>query len=232
MALKTVLIDVGNTLIREQPTRATIYARAGAARGLAVDDARMLELMRSTHDELPERIRGAYRYTDPWFEAYIERIFVRALGLPRGELAGLTLELFERFSDPRTFRLFPGALELLDRLRARGLALGIVSNWSSRLVDLLDGLGVSARVDFVLCSALEGCEKPDRRLFELALQRAGSAPEETLHAGDHPEIDVEGARRVGIQAVLVDHSGAARAFDAPRVRSLPELLDFCLEQVA
>ena len=113
MTLKTVLLDVGNTLLLEQPTRAEIYARAARTRGLQVEERRMLELMRSAHDALPELIDGAYRYTDPWFEVYIARIFHDELGLATDELPALTHELFESFSDPATFRLFPGAMELL-----------------------------------------------------------------------------------------------------------------------
>src|SRR5207247_11299986 len=68
-------------------------------------------------------------------------------------------------------------------------------------------LGLSRRVDFVLASAIERAEKPDREMFERALARAGARPEEALHAGDDLEKDVLGARRAGLSSVLVDHAG-------------------------
>jgi putative hydrolase of the HAD superfamily len=66
-------------------------------------------------------------------------------------------------------------------------------------------------------------EKPDPRLFRLALQRAGAAPEEAVHVGDLYEVDVVGARAAGIRAILLDPAGLYPEADCPRVRSLGEL---------
>jgi putative hydrolase of the HAD superfamily len=222
MVLRAVFLDVGNTLVRERPSRFEIYALCARAHGLPVTTERMNELMRAAHRELPREIAGAWRYTDRWFEAYIERIFGAELGLPRERLAELSRELFARFADPTTFELFPGALELCEELRARGLVVGLVSNWSWRLPRLIEDLGLGARTDFVLCSALERLEKPDEEFFRRALARAGARADEALHAGDDLEKDFNGALRAGLRAVLVDHARAGGSV-APRVHSLPEL---------
>ncbi len=222
MVLRAVFLDVGNTLVHERPSRFEIYAQTARAHGLEVATERMDALMREAHRDLPREIDGAWRYTDRWFEAYLERIFCEGLGLEPARLAPLSRELFARFSDPATFALHAGALELCDALRARGLALGIVSNWSPRLPRLLEHLGLAARADFVLCSALERAEKPDEEIFRRALARAGVRADEALHAGDDLEKDFRGARRAGLRAVLVDHSARA-AGETPRVHSLPEL---------
>jgi len=224
MALKSVFLDVGDTLISERQARAEIYARAARDFGLQVDAARMAELMRDARAGLPREIDGTFRYSDAWFEAFIERIFGAGLGLAREHLPGLTRGLFERFSDPATFHVYPGAFELLERLREQGLTVGIVSNWSARLTILLERLGIAEQVDFVLSSAVVGCEKPEPGIFERALSLCSAAPEEALHAGDHPEHDVLAARRVGIDGVLVDHAGRFARRDLPRVTSLGELL--------
>jgi REG-2-like HAD superfamily hydrolase len=222
MALRAIFLDVGNTLVREQPSRFEIYAMCARQYGLEVSTERMNQLMRAAHRELPREIRGAWRYTDRWFEAYIERIFGAELGLPPERLAPLERDLFARFSDPATFQLFPGAMELCDGLRARGLVVGLVSNWSHRLPRLVEDLGLSARTDFVLCSALERAEKPDAEIFRRALARAGTRAHEALHAGDDVEKDFHGASRAGLRAVLVDHA-RTRGDSTPRVHSLPEL---------
>jgi putative hydrolase of the HAD superfamily len=225
MPLRAVFLDVGNTLVRERPSRFEIYAQCAREHGLDVTTERMNQLMRQAHRELPREIAGAWRYTDRWFEAYIERIFGVELGLPRERLAQLSRELFARFSDPATFELYPGALELCARLRARGLVVGLVSNWSHRLPRLLEDLGLAAQLDFALCSALERAEKPDGEIFERALQRAGARADEALHAGDDLLKDFHGARRAGLRAVLVDHTRAGGE-PAPRVHSLEELGDW------
>lgn len=225
--LSAVFLDVGDTLLSEHPPRFAIYAEEAARFGVPVDPETMGELMRSAHVELPRVLDGAFRYSDPWFEAFIERIFCGELDLPEERLPELTQELFHRFEDPATFRLYPGARELLERLRGRGITVGIISNWSARLPRVLEAMDLSSRVDFVLCSALEGAEKPEAVLFQRALERAGAPPEETVHAGDHPQKDVRAARECGIQPVLVDHRD--RHPDSPdtlRVRNLSELADY------
>ncbi|MBI5364926.1 MAG: HAD-IA family hydrolase [Planctomycetes bacterium] len=228
MALRALFLDVGNTLLTERPSRFELYAAAARGHGLAVTEAEMNAMMRRAHHELPREIGGAWRYTDRWFEAYIERIFHGYLGVPRGELAPLANELFAHFSRAETFALFPGALELVERARALGLRVGIVSNWSTRLPLLLDRLDLSRRFDFVVCSAVERMEKPDRAIFEHALALARVAPEEALHAGDDLERDVLGAQRAGLRSVLVDHARAHADWNAsfaPRVTSLAELAE-------
>jgi putative hydrolase of the HAD superfamily len=157
--------------------------------------------------ELPSVIDGAFRYSDPWFRVYIESIFGERLGMLPGAVAEVEEELFARFEDPRTFRLYPGAVELFEELRRLQLGVGIVSNWSPRLEKILAGLELEGFLDFVLCSSIEGVEKPDSAIFARALERAGVSAGEALHVGDHPVKDVQGALQAGIDAVLIDHRG-------------------------
>jgi putative hydrolase of the HAD superfamily len=238
MPLRAVFIDAGNTLLYEKPSRFEIYALAARRRGLDLSAERMTELMRKAHRELPREIDGAFRYSEGWFSSYIERIFHDGLDLSRSELSSVRDELFAQFSDPRTFQLFPGGLELLDALRVRGLGVGIISNWSQRLPGILDGLGISERVDFVLASAIERVEKPAPEIFARACLRAGVEPRQAIHVGDDVDKDVRGARAAGLLAVRIDHAGGPRggiandpATGAPLVGSLWELSDW-IAQVA
>lgn len=224
MKLEAVFIDAGNTLLYEKPSRFEIYAQAARGRGRDATEDGMRELMRRAHRELPREIGGAYRYSEGWFSFYVERIFHDYLGVSKPDLAAVREELFSRFAAPDTFRLHPGARELLAALRARGLRAGIVSNWSDRLPGLIERLGLRDLLDFVLASAIERAEKPEPAIFERALARAGVEPASALHAGDDLEKDVLGPRRLGMRSVLVDHAGASNGSDpGPRVRSLFEL---------
>lgn len=225
MSLQAVLLDVGGTLLYERPARHVIYAEAARTRGLGLTDVRMLELMREAHQALPERVEGGYRYSDPWFRRFIERIFVGSLGLAPAELQEVTDALFARFEDPATFRLFDGALEFLDALAARGIRRGVVSNWSARLPRVLEVMRLAERLDFVVCSALEGVEKPDPEIFRLALARAGCAAEAAVHCGDHPRKDGL-AVQVGMRAVIVDHFDKHRDAALPRVSDFEQLLNW------
>jgi putative hydrolase of the HAD superfamily len=236
--IRSVSLDLGGTLVTEVESRPAIYAAEARRLGLDVSDQRMAQLMRAAHHHLPEVLDGSYRYSDPWFEQFISRIFRLELGVANGELTTLTERLFTRFQSAETFRLFPGVDALLGGLRRLGLRVGVLSNWSARLPRVLDALGLAQAFDFVVCSALDRVEKPDRRAFELAAARAGVAPHECLHAGDR--VDLDGAARAAqCNFVLVRHPGAAReanddtiheSFDI--VDGLPQLLEYVEERVA
>lgn len=206
--LRAVFLDAGGTLLSESPSRYAIYAAVAATHGVVRSEDELRRAMHAAHDELPRELGAHFRYSRGWFEAFIERVFVGQLGVDECQLECLRSELFERFESPATFRLFPGALELVRSLRGLGLRVGVVSNWSESLPGILAGLGLADQLDFSVVSALERCEKPERAIFELALTRAGANPHEAAHVGDCPERDVRGAQSLGILAALVDRSGA------------------------
>ena len=231
MTLRAVFLDIGNTLLREKTSRFDIYARAAEGIGVSVSPERMRDLMKRAHRELPLEIDGAYRYCDPWFRAFIQRIFGVELGVDAGTVAALTEQLFATFEDPATFELFPGARELLRTSREAGLETAVISNWSARLPRLLRALDLWASFDFVLCSAIEGMEKPQPEIFQRALELAGVRAEQALHAGDHLIYDVQGARAVGIDVFRIDHTsgpGDEPTADGIRTGDLSALRSYIL----
>jgi len=234
MPLKAVFLDLGNTLLVERRSRAELYCEEARGFGLEVSPARMRDCMARARDGLPLSIGKAFRYSDAWFQAFQRRIFVEELGLDPSHFEDLSERLFARFEDPDSFVLYPDARSVLAELRERGLVLGLISNWSSRLTRLLDALGLREAFDFVLGSADVGLEKPDPALFHRALARARAAAEACLHAGDDLACDVHGAQGAGIPAVLVDHArrlGPQEPVPCPVVRSLVELRDLILERL-
>lgn len=217
--------DAGNTLFFERPTRFEIYTRAAQELGLAVDEAAMRRAMHEAHDRTPPVDGEAARYTDRWFERYVPRVY-RSLGATDGMMEGFVERLRERYRQTAVLQLFPEAREVIDRLRERGVRLAIVSNWSPRLAQHLDALGVTTLFDAVLISAIEGVEKPAPAIFERACARLGVAPGAMLHVGDHPVNDVEGARAAGVHGLLLDRDGLRPAGGIPTIPSLRGVLSW------
>jgi len=98
----------------------------------------------------------------------------------------------------------PDAEAALVLARARGLTVGVISNSNGSVEGILESLGLRRHLDFVLDSHVVGVEKPDVRIFAMALARAGVRSSEALYVGDLYSIDVLGARRAGLEAVLLD----------------------------
>ena len=111
--------------------------------------------------------------------------------------------------DAIRFEAWEDAPVALAELRAAGLRLVVVSNWDCSLRSVLEAVGLAEHLDGVVTSAEVGAAKPDRRIFEAALEIAGCAPERAVHVGDSHEQDFDGARAVGIRPVMLDRSGTA-----------------------
>lgn len=230
MTLAALLLDAGGTLLTEKTSRQAIYAEAARRHGLEVDPDAMARCMAETHRTLPRIIAGNWRYSNPWFEVFIEDVFTRQLGLDPRPLALLKEELFAAFADAKNFRLLPGAKELLSNAASRGLRLGLVSNCSPSLAGLLKGLGVLESFDAVLISSTERVEKPDRAIFERALGRLNVQGHEALHVGNDPVQDVRGASECGMQALLFDPEEKHVALKLQRVRALAEIIPWIERQ--
>ena len=202
---------------------------AALHRGLSVTETAMAAWIERTHAALPREVKGSFRYSDGWFREFIGRIFRDGLGLDDGALADLQDELLERFADPATYRLFPGATELLHGLRSRGVRIGIVSNWGPRLESILQALGVRQLVDGTWVSAVERVEKPDPVIFQRACSGLNVEPAAALHVGDQIKKDIAGPNAAGMEAVLIDHHDRHTDFAGRRLSNLLDLLE-CLPE--
>jgi len=131
-------------------------------------------------------------------------VFLRALGanldadLRADVRAGLRPEeVMPAFVAALRFRAIDGVLPALDRLAAAGLPLAVVANWDIGLHEHLARLGMTERFVAILTSAEAGAEKPDPRIFGLALERLGVRPEEAVHVGNE-DVDRLGASAAGL----------------------------------
>jgi putative hydrolase of the HAD superfamily len=118
-------------------------------------------------------------------------VFTRALAVDG-------VDFTDAFVEALSFRPLPGVPEALERLRARGLALAVVSNWDVGLHDHLRELELGHCFAAIVTSAEAGVAKPDPELFRVVLTRLGVAPGRTLHVGDDG-ADEAGAIAAGMR---------------------------------
>ncbi len=116
---------------------------------------------------------------------------------------------------------------VLRELLARGFRLAVISNSEGRVAQDLDLAGYSGLFETITDSHHAGVEKPDPRIFALTLDRLGATPDQAVYIGDIYGIDIVGARRAGLHAILIDRFGLQAGCDCPRIedlRGLPPLL--------
>ncbi len=227
--MKAVFFDAGNTLLHPHPSVAFVCGIVLQRHGYSTDP-KEVERRLGHADAVYER---EYR-TDDTFWTSEERAselwsrmyatVMRELGLD-GDADILGREVYEEFGDSRWWKTYPDVVPGLERLRACGLRLGMISNWDCRLPDLCHGIGISRHFDFILSSANIGLHKPDPRIFEIALQRAGVSAHDAWHVGDHYYADILGARSAGLEPVLIDRTGNGVKADCLVVRDLAELAE-------
>jgi len=121
------------------------------------------------------------------------------------------------------------ALRAIRRVKSAGLVAGVVSNSNGWARALLDGAGLGDALDFVIDSAVVGVEKPDPRIFHLAVERAGVAAYEAVYVGDLYSVDVLGSRAAGLGAILLDPRGFWGPRDCDTARDLLEATGLVLD---
>ena len=163
---------------------------------------------------------------------YFDRIFSSA-GVPRGAALEAALrELWEYHMEHNLWEyLPPDVIPALERLAGLGITLAIASNANGVLQQALERIGVARYFRAICDSCVEGAEKPDPRFFEIVLERSGGRPETTVHVGDLYHVDVVGARRAGLKALLLDPHDLYGEFDVERVRSLDEVVRYVRSEV-
>lgn len=229
--IRTVTFDATGTLFEVRGSVGETYADVARRHGANLSPELLEASFRSVFiaktplapPRLPdEELR---RWEREWW-----RDLVREAVEPLGGVPGFDSffeELFEVFRGTEGWKAFPEAQDVLGSLKAAGYRLGVISNFDSRLDEVLEALALRRYLDAVTASSPVGAAKPDPEIYEMTLSALDAEPEETLHVGDSLEEDWAGARAAGLEALLVDREG--RYADQPgieKITSLEGVLDY------
>ena len=225
--VRAVFLDAGNTLLfpRVEELAEELTANGHPA---TVEDFHAAE--RSGKHKLDEwlwpKIRSGElpRMVDYVYWAEYLRALMERLHAPEAERERLTHRLVERFKDIRFWsRVLPETAPYLETLQTRGYYLGVISNSIGTMEEQLRRVDLARYFRSTIDSAIVGVEKPDVRIFRMALAQAGVEASEAVFVGDIHATDVGGARGAGLLGVLMDRVRAYANPDCPRITSLPEL---------
>jgi HAD superfamily hydrolase (TIGR01549 family) len=201
--LRAVLFDVDFTLFRPGPELGPEgYRRVGERHGLSLvpelyDEARAraIESLQRNHELVHDE--------EIWI-AFTEQIVLGMGGEPEGARACAT-DMVREWERHENFALYEDALPVLDELRRRELAIGLISNGQRDLEEFVEHHLLD--VDATVGSKSHGRVKPHPSIFLAALEALEVGPDETAMVGDSYEDDIEGARALGIRAILLDRDG-------------------------
>jgi putative hydrolase of the HAD superfamily len=222
--VRAVFFDAVGTLLFPEPSAPVIYAEAAFRHGLSISTAAVRERFVAAYrreedaDAASGWVTNEARERDRWRRIVIDTL--SGVADPEACYA----HLFDHFAKPEAWRVAPDAEAVLAALRARGLLLGLGSNYDDRLWSVLAGFPELAPVrDRVLISSVVGMRKPGAGFFREAARAALCAVSEVLFVGDDLGNDYAGATAAGMPAVLLDPGGRHPEV-AERITQLVELL--------
>lgn len=221
--VRAILFDAGHTLLEFDYRLFTDRLRA---RGHGVDIAAVMAAERGARKRLDVE-RAEQASVGRTGEGRYVRYLLDALGIADESERRAIAEWRRGFNAPigLCHQADAEATAALETARARGWAVGVISNSNGSVTRALEIAGLSRHLDFVIDSSVVGMAKPDARIFALGLEAAGAAPAQSVYVGDSYFVDVVGARRAGLGAVLFDPGGVWGARDcavAPGLRAAVE----------
>jgi HAD superfamily hydrolase (TIGR01509 family) len=223
--MKLVIFDLDDTLVDFETTRKTAYARMGELLDReGIDSAAFLDACAKVDRPLFMQFEQGLITR----EEYRNRRFSDPFGLiglaPRVELSRRLNRLFMDVVND-TPVLYPDVRPVLQALRDQGLSTAILTNGpSDGQRRKLKATGLDQCVDHVAIGEETGFSKPLEQAFHGVVDRFGLPRAHALMVGDHPELDYEGARRAGLQALLLDREVRHGQRGFASIRSLEEVL--------
>ncbi|MBL9169556.1 MAG: HAD-IA family hydrolase [Verrucomicrobiales bacterium] len=211
--IQAISFDVGGTLIEPWPSVGDVYAEVATESGYPCPD--------------PQRItrqfvqawqgRKSFGYTRQDWAEVVEKSFEGVL--PSQVASRLFPLIYDRFTEARSWHLYPDVLPTLERLRAQGLRMAITSNWDERLDATLRALNLQDYFEVVTASGPLGYHKPTAAIFHATCEALQLQPKQVLHVGDSRSEDFGGSTDAGLQGLLLRRQHVA-ALEPHEINSL------------
>ncbi len=205
---EVVFLDVGDTLMRADPSWPAVYLSALSRHGISPSAENLGAALKEAADKA--RWDGAMP-----FETSAEASYARIVAFDQAVLAGLghpdlSDEVFRSihaaFRERSAWHVYPDVEPSLSRLRKGGIRLAVISNWLWEAPELFHDVGLAAHFEQLIVSARIGYDKPHPEIFRHASELMDVSPDRAMHVGDSYPADILGARAAGISPVLIDRS--------------------------
>jgi putative hydrolase of the HAD superfamily len=229
---KAILLDVGGVFLL--PSRRHIRSALDQVGHSVADDVTIDRAHYVAAGVFPMDLEGA-EYMGPYWDEYL-RVYARSVGVaPESVDESIEHLRNEYVTGGLWSQVIEGSRDGLAELVGTGVPVGIVSNSDGSIEQRLAeiaicqvGAGPGVEIRFVIDSGSVGVEKPDPRIFDFALDELGLGPEGIWYVGDTPGFDITGARRAGLEPLLMDPYGVNGRFGTTCVASLSQVADMAI----
>ena len=213
--IEAVLFDAGQTfLFPDFPFLQNLLAEYG----IATDHLSLKKGAALAREEI-------YRDRDEenWKEYFT--FWMQFAGAPEQAIPEILTRIYDRHKREHLWSWFdPTAAEVFANLKNLGYRLGVISNSDGSIANSMEKFGFAQFFDCMIDSYVVGVEKPDPRIFEIALQQLELPAARCIYVGDNYDRDVIGARQAGLAPILIDPFDVVAAQDVVRIHELKELV--------
>jgi putative hydrolase of the HAD superfamily len=217
-AIRTIFFDAGYTLLYPFPSLPEVCQRVCNKLGIHIH-LKQIQLRMDTGADFyflqsqadPDTWANEETITEFWTAYYMSLLRPLLEEEDEVEIHELARAIHEEFGEYTSWNMYPDVQPTLETLHKHGYSLGIISDWGVALAPILRQHKLVRYFDCLLISAMTRHAKPSPTLYELALQRANTISDFSLHIGDSYIYDVLGARATGMTPVLLDRSHKYKA---------------------
>ncbi len=207
---RVIFLDAVGTLFGVASSVGQIYADLAQHHGITADPVALNQAFFRAFMAAPEM---AFPGIDPaqvpeqeylWWRVIAQQTFSSTEVLDRFvDFDSFFADLYAHFATAEPWVLYPDVRPALERWQRRGIALGVISNFDTRLYAVLEALGLDSFFSSITLSSEAGAAKPDPLIFATALQKHGCEASQAWHIGDSKTDDLEGARAAGLNGILI-----------------------------
>jgi putative hydrolase of the HAD superfamily len=226
---KVIFLDAVGTLFGVQGTVGEIYSAIAARMGVMSSPE---ALDQAFYQSFKAASPLAFAEVDPmvipdleyqWWKAIAYDTFTQVKLIEQfTDFERFFTELYAHFATAKPWFLYNDVFPILNHWQQQGIELGIISNFDSRIYQVLDHLGLSQFFSSITISSLTGAAKPNSKIFQTALEIYHCDPRQAWHIGDSFKEDYEGAKSIGIKAFLIDRNSSQKEFDV--ISTMTELM--------
>ncbi len=228
--IKAVFFDLYQTLVHYQPSQEELEAAALKSLGIEADAAALRHPILTANEFIYQQIAKkplSQRSKEAVMALYAEyqRVVLKEAGIPVDEK--IILRLLGMMQQAKMdLILFDDVMPALDDLKKRDLKIGLISNIEQNMTAALDKLGLNTRLDCIVTSQDAGFAKPKPEIFRYALNKTSVKPADAVYVGDQYQVDIIGAKGVGIRGILIDRDNYYKEkLDCVKIKSLTKLIE-------
>ena len=204
---KIIFFDAAGTLFHLPRGVGWHYREVALRHGCVIGESELQAAFGAAWKGMPSRVATRVGRADDdrgWWRELVGRVLARC-DVAAGALDrdAYFAELYDEFTRPGVWELFPEVRAVLEALHPH-YRLGVISNFDGRLRAILRHLGIAHYFQPIVISSEVGADKPDRWIFQHALEIAGCAPSDALHVGDDPVRDWQAAAAAGFRCFRLE----------------------------